>query len=318
MQGESEMRFVIVGAGGVGGYLGVRLTQAGHAVAYLVRGRSFDALRATGIVLEAPQGTVRLGPQIASNDATKLAADFGAADCLIATVKLYDLADVAPKLAPLSGPETCILPLQNGVESHAILAAALGASAPLKGVVSIKSSLAGPGAIVCKSAFCRIKFGEADSRRSARAERLAAALNGCLGVSAELSPNIDTAIWSKFVMLTSFSAVACLARAPIGQVLEDDAARALMFEAVREAAAVARAKGISLPSDIEDLVMRQVRDMPREGRPSMLEDLEAGRRLELPFLSGAIVRMGRASGVSTPVHDVAYRALSMHSRGRAA
>jgi 2-dehydropantoate 2-reductase len=149
-------------------------------------------------------------------------------------------------------------------------------------------------------------------------ERIAAALNGCVGVSAEMPANIDADIWSKFVMLASFSAVACLARASIGQVLASEAARTLMFEAVREAAAVARATGISLPGEIDELVMKQVRDMPREGRPSMLDDLEAGRRLELPFLSGAVARMGRAVGIATPVHDMAYRALSMHERGVAA
>lgn len=312
------MRFVIVGAGGVGGHLGVRLTEGGHDVAYLVRGRTLEALRETGIVLEAPQGIVRLGPQIAADDASALGAAFGAADCIVVTVKLYDLAGLAPRLAPLVGGDTAVLPLQNGVESQAILAAALGAHAPMKGVVSIKSSLRAPGAVIAKSTFCRIKFGESDGRRSDRAERIAAALNGCLGVSAELPADIDADIWSKFVMLASFSAVACMARATIGQVLANDAARTLMFEAVREAAAVARAKGIAIPGDIDDLVMKQVRDMPREGRPSMLEDLEAGRRLELPFLSGAVVRMARAHGIATPVHDVAYRTLSMFEGGRIA
>ena len=188
----------------------------------------------------------------------------------------------------------------------------------MKGVVSIKSSLGAPGFVVCKSPFCRITFGEPDGRKSVRAERIAAALDGCVGVSAEMPANIDTDIWSKFVMLTSFSAVACLARASIGQVLASDSARALMFEAVHEAVAVARAKGVSLPVGTDELVMKQVRDMPRDGRPSMLEDLEAGRRLELPFLSGAVARMGREAGVATPVHDMVYRALSMHERGAAA
>jgi len=308
------MRFVIVGAGGVGGYLGVRLAQAGHDVAYLVRGRSLAALRETGISLENPQGTVRLGPQRASDDAGAL----GAADAVVATVKLYDLAEVAPKLAPLIGAETAVLPLQNGVESHAILAAALGPAAPLKGVVSVKSSLAAPGAVVCKSQFCRIKFGEADGRKSARTLRLAEALNRCIGITAETPDNIDGDVWLKFIMLTSFSAVACLARATIGAVLDDDAARSLVFEAAREAMAVARAQGVALPTDIDGVVTRQVRDMPRDGRPSMLEDLEAGRRLELPYLSGTVVRLGRAAGIPTPIHDVAYRALTMHAAGRKA
>jgi len=306
------MRFAIVGAGGVGGYLGVRLTQAGHDVAYLARGRSLAALRDTGILLESPHGPVRLGPQRASDDATAL----GPADAVIVTVKLYDLTDIAPKLAPLLGRDAAVLPLQNGVESHSILAAALGPAAALKGVVSIKSFLTAPGVVMCKSPFCRIRFGEADGSMSDRVQRIADALNDCIGVSAEMPASIDGEIWLKFLMLASFSAVSCLARATIGEVLDSAEARALVLEAAQEAMAVARAQGVALPADSNDVVMRQVRDMPREGRPSMLEDLESGRPLELPFLSGTVVRLGRAAGIPTPIHDTAYRALAMHAGGK--
>lgn len=306
------MRFAIVGAGGVGGYLGVRLTQAGHDIAYLARGRSLAALRDTGISLESPHGPVRLGPQRASDDA----AELGAADAVIVTVKLYDLADIAPRLAPLIGPGAAVLPLQNGVESHSILSAALGPAAALKGVVSIKSFLTAPAAVMCKSPFCRIRFGEADGRNSDRSRRLAEALNGCIGVSADMPASIDAEIWQKFIMLASFSAVSCLARATIGEVLDSADARSLVLEAAQEAMAVARAQGVALPADINDVVMRQVRDMPREGRPSMLEDLESGRRLELPYLSGTVVRLGRAAGILTPIHDTAYRVLAMHTGGK--
>lgn len=307
------MKFVIAGAGGVGGYIGVRLAEAGHDVAWLVRGRSLAALRETGITLAAPQGTVKLGPQRASDRAE----DLGAADAVVVTVKLYDLEALAPRLAPLAGAETAILPLQNGVEAHAMLASALPRTRPLKGTVSVKSSLAAPGVVDAKSDFCRMHFGEADGTPSARTARLAETMSAAIGLSAVATPEIELDLWKKFVMLTSFSATACLARAPIGRVLDDPGARAFALDAAHEAAAVGRARGVKLPPDIVETTLKQVVGMPRDGKPSMLEDLEAGRRLELPWLSGAVVRLGKEAGVATPLHTTVCRVLGMHANGRA-
>lgn len=307
------MKFVIAGAGGVGGYIGVRLAEAGHEIAYLVRGRSLAALRDSGITLKAPQGEVKLGPQKASDRAAAL----GVADAVVVTVKLYDLEALAPQLAPAVGPDTAVLPLQNGVEAHAMLAKALPGARPLKGTVSIKSSLTAPGIVDAKSEFCRMRFGEADGKPSARTARLAVTMSAAIGVSAVATPEIELDLWKKFVMLTSFSATACLARARIGQVLDDPGAHAFAIDAAREAAAVGRARGVKLPADIVEVTLAQVVGMPRDGKPSMLEDLEAGRRLELPWLSGAVVRLGKEAGVPTPLHTMVCGVLAMHVNGRA-
>ena len=309
------MKLAIIGAGGVGGCLGARLAQAGHDIAWLARGRTLAALRERGLRLESPSGEVRLGPQRASDDPVALARAIGPVDALIVTVKLYDLATLAPRLAPLANGGAVVLPLQNGVEAHAMLAGALPAARVLKGTLSIKSHVRAPGEVVCKSDFCKIRLGGA---KGSNIDALAAALNGCEAVTATFSADIDRDIWSKFVMLASFSAVACMARATIGEVLGDASARALLIDAAGEAAAVARALGVSLPEDIAGLVDLQTRDMPKTGRASMLEDLEAGRPLELEFLSGAVVRLGAKAGVPTPIHAVAYKLLAMHRDGRAA
>lgn len=299
------MEFVIVGAGGVGGNLGARLIEAGYRVSWVVRGANLQALR-RGLTLKSPLGNAALGPQRASDDPR----EFDPPDAVIVTVKLYDLAAVAAALKPLAGARTVFLPLQNGVEAHAILAASLPPVSVLKGMVSIKAHLESPGNIVCKSGFSKIRLG------GAGAQALAGALNQAKGVEATLSGQIDTDLWKKFVMLAGFSSVSCLARASIGQVLDSPESYRLLIDAVTEAAVVARARGISLPDNIEELVDSQVRDLPRDGRPSMLEDLETGRPLELEFLSGALVRLGAQSGVATPFHSMACRALAMHSRGK--
>jgi 2-dehydropantoate 2-reductase len=308
------MRVVIVGAGGVGGYLGVRLHQAGHEVAYLVRARTLEALQTRGIALRNSLGDAHIPQVRASDDAAAL----GPADAVIVTVKLYDLPALAPRLAPLAGPETMILPLQNGVDSFDILTGVLPRANVLKGTVTIKSFVESPGVIVCKSPFCKIRFGEADSRPSIRTATLKDVLNSGLGVEAGVSADIDAELWRKFFMLASFSAVSCMARARIGAVLDCEPARTLVVDAALEAAAVGRALGIALPADIEDAVIQQVNLMPRDGRPSMLEDLEAGRRLELPWFSGTVARLGRQFGIATPIHDTAFRVLSIHAQGRTA
>ncbi len=299
------MKFVIAGAGGVGAIIGASLAHAGHEVSWLARGRNLAALRTTGLSVVSPLGNFALGPQQASDDAREL----GAADALIVAVKLYDLAALAPALAPLATPDTLVLPLQNGVEGPSILAAALPAARVLKGMVVVKAALPLPGRVVCKSGFVRIRMGG-----RAGLDALAGALNTGNGMTATVSPDIDDDVWRKFVMLASFSAVSCLARATIGQVLENTQAFDLLLQAVSEALSVARASGVTLPGNPREIVEPQVKDLPREGKPSMLEDLEAGRPLELDFLSGTVVRLGREHGVATPVHAMAYSALAMHSR----
>jgi 2-dehydropantoate 2-reductase len=280
--------------------------EAGHDLAWLARGANGDALR-RGLRLQSPLGDLELGPQKVADAAGEL----GPADAVIVAVKMYGLAQLARELRPLGG--ACFLPLQNGIEAHDMLAAALPGAGVLKGMVSVKSHLAAPGLVVCKSGFCRIRFGG-----EARPERLAAiqtALNSGKGIHAVVSPDIENDLWRKFVMLTSFSSVSCLARASIGEVLESPDAYGLLLEAAEEAIAVARAKGVSFKDGAEELVHSQVRDLPRAGRPSMLEDLEAGRPLELDFLSGAVSRLGRQHGVPTPIHAMACRALAMHCGG---
>ncbi len=307
------MIVTIIGAGGVGGYLGMRLLQAGHDVRFVVRGRTREALRARGLHVTTPAGPVTIASVTASDSASEL----GASDLVVVTVKNYDLDAVAPSLAPLLAKHTALLPLQNGVDAYDILATALGHELILKGTVSIKSHVEAPGVIVCKSPFCRIKLGPGNPGGANAANSAVSLLNSAIGVEASLSPDIDRDLWMKFVMLASFSAVSCMARATIGQVHSNPQTYATVVKAAEEAAGVGRALGIDLPADMEKVVYTQIADMPKDGRPSMLEDLEAGRRLELPWLSGAVVRLGTAAKVPTPIHALANALLSIHAQGNA-
>jgi 2-dehydropantoate 2-reductase len=300
-----RVKFGIVGIGGVGGYFAACLTQAGHEVALLARGANLAALRERGIRLTGPLGPVETGPLNASDDASRL----GGAEAVIVTTKLYDLETVARQAAPMVAPGAIVIPVQNGVEAEAILARALPQAKLLKAMIFIASFLVAPGTILQKAPFCRLRIAAASGPSGAEVERVAAALNNPPRIEAVVSPAIDSDLWRKFALLAPFAAVACMARKATGAVLGEPALFDQFKAAVAEVAAVARAKNVDLPPDIVDATVATMRQFPPDAQPSMMEDLVAGRPLELEYLSGAVVRFGKALGIPTPVHEKAYREL---------
>jgi 2-dehydropantoate 2-reductase len=304
------VKFAIYGVGGVGGYLGGRLIQAGHEVAFVARGDNLDALRRRGLALTSPLGNAETGPLRASAEP----GDLGVADAVLVTTKLYDLAEAGARIRPLVGGNTLVVPVQNGVEARAILTRSLPPAAVLKGTIYIASFLVAPGRILHKSQFARLRFAPAAGQARPEADALAAALRDVPGIDAALSPDIDTDLWRKMTMLASFSAIACVKRRAVGELFADPDSLAAFKAALAESVAVGRAEGARLPDDIEAATIQQMRQFPADAKPSMLEDLEAGKPIEVEYLSGAVVRLGKAHGIPTPVHDAAYRELSAARR----
>ncbi|MEO5738277.1 MAG: 2-dehydropantoate 2-reductase [Variovorax sp.] len=304
------MRVAIYGAGGVGAYVGGRLQAGGHDVVFIARGRHLEALRSAGLNIKSAQGDVAL-PKVSATDDP---ASVGPVDVVLLGVKLYDLESAARALQPLLGADSMVVPVQNGVDAADRLAAVLSPAQVVKGAVYIVSFLTGPGQVEHRSPFCKLVLAELDNRQSQRTTDFADALNRS-GVEARVSADIDADLWRKFVMLAPFAAVACLARATVGEVLAHGPTRSLLVDAVAEVAAVAKALGIGLPDDIAATSVQAMGGFPPASRPSMQLDLDAGRPLELESLSGAVLRFGKKAGVPTPVHDVAYRALSRYLGG---
>lgn len=305
------MKFGIVGIGGVGGYFAACLTEAGHGVALLARGANLAALRERGIRLTSPHGPIETGPLDASDDPRVLAG----AEAVIVTTKLYDLDSVARKAAPAVGPGTIVIPVQNGVEAQPILARALPQAKVLKATIYISSFLIGPGTILMKSPFCRLRIA-ASGASSADVEGVAAALHAPPRIECVVSPDIDSDLWRKFAMLAPLAAVACMVRKPVGAVLGDPALLTAFEDAIGEVAAIAKARNVALPPDIVAATIATTRSFPPDAKPSMLEDLEAGRALELEFLAGAVVRFGKELGIPTPIHEKAYRELLPLAAGK--
>lgn len=309
------MRIGIMGAGGVGSGVGAHLARgaaaAGIDVALIARGPHLAAMKATGLQVTSPNGDFAV-PELTVTDTPTAAGPF---DVVLLTVKLYDLEDAARRIAPALANDGFVVTVQNGVSAARDVGVLVGADRVVAGATFISSFVTAPGMVGQKSPDVPVVFGEPDGRMSPRVKALAAA-GVAAGVQFKAVPDIQSALWRKFVALTGFSAVGCLARATIGDILADDALRVLFRRAMAETVAVGQAEGVPLPEDLVDQLTDHVGAYAPEARGSMQEDLTAGRRLEVNWISGEVVRLGRRHGIDTPVHQTAAACLMPCAAGQ--
>ena len=304
------MKVVFIGAGGVGGYFGGRLAAAGEEITFLARGRHLEALRREGLTLAGPSESTRIHPVRATDDPDEV----GPVDLVVVAVKHWDLAGTVPIARRLLGPSTEVLSLLNGVEAPGLLAAEVGPDRVLGGVAYVVAAIDAPGRIRHGSATARLAIGGLGGRRSRVGEDFAAAC-GRAGFEARVTEDIESTLWEKFVFLTAVSGVTSASRLPIGALRKHPASRELLAKAMAEAVALAQARGIPLPKDTVERQMAVCDRLPADSVSSMLTDLSRGNRLELPWLSGAVERMGRESGVPTPAHAFLAAVLGPHAEG---
>jgi 2-dehydropantoate 2-reductase len=303
------MRIAILGSGGVGGYFGGRLAAAGTDVTFVARGAHLEALRTHGLRIQSPLGDVHL-PRIRATDDP---STIGPVDIVFFTVKLYDTDSATALLPPLIGPDTVVVPFQNGVQSVDVLTRAVGELHTAGGTAVVAAVIVEPG-VIRHTANDRLTFGELNGRRSARLAQLQDACRSA-GFQPKLSEHIEIDIWSKFVWLSVFSGMTTVTRLPIGALRDDPDLLAMCLAAGMEAMAVAHAKGIALPVTVLDDMIAGFQALPPQAKSSMLEDLERGRPLELPWLSGAVVRIAEEVGVLTPAHRFITTVLTPYVRG---
>lgn len=289
------MRIAIFGTGAVGGYFGGRLAASGEDVSFIARGAHLAALRQRGLGISSPKGDVHL-----TVNATDSPASIGPVDVVLFTVKLYDVDAAAAMLTPLIGPDTVVVTLQNGVEAVDMVSRHVGRAHVAGGVAYVVAVVDEPGHVRHTTAD-RLVFGEPDGHLSPRLAAFQEAGRRA-GFVADLSPHIDVDLWVKFVRLGTWSGMTAVTRSPMGVIREHPELLEMMERALDEAMAVGRARGIAFPDGLVEGTQQMVLNFPYASKSSMLEDLERGRRLELPWLSGAIARMGRESGVPTPTH----------------
>jgi 2-dehydropantoate 2-reductase len=304
------VRIAIMGSGGVGGYYGARLAQAHHDVFFIARGEHAAAMRKDGLRIESELGAVQIQPAAVVTDPREI----GTADLVLIAVKLWDTETAARAIAPLVGADTLVVSLQNGIDKDETIAALVGREPVIGGLTYINVVLAAPGVIRHTGKIQRIVVGELAGGSSARAEALAAMLRAA-AIDAEATHDVRGAIWEKFVFLAAHSALTAVTRQPIGKVRGHPATRALLADAMHEGVALARAEGVELGDDFVARRMVFIDGLPPQSRASMADDLARGRRLELEWLSGAIVRRADHHRLVTPVHRALYAALVLYADG---
>jgi 2-dehydropantoate 2-reductase len=304
------MRIAVVGAGGVGGGFGAALARAGADVVFIARGAHLAAMKSQGLKVQGGRGETHLVP----TQATDNPADVGTVDIVLFCVKLWDVESAGHHIKPLIGPDTAVIPLQNGVDAAERLIPILGSNAVMGGVAQISASIVGPGLIQQVGTFMRMIFGEFDGKRRKRGEDFLAL---CLkaGFDATLSEQILTELWMKFILLASNAGVMALTRQPIGKLRDDPDLRPVFMAAWREAIDVGRARGVTLPADALEKILDFTSHAPAAMKASMALDLERGNRLELPWLGGKVVELGRQLGVPTPTHNIMYAMLKPYIMG---
>jgi 2-dehydropantoate 2-reductase len=291
------MRIAVVGAGGVGGAYGAALAKAGADVTFIARGAHLAAMKSAGLKVISPRGDTHLVPTHATDDP----ASIGKVDIALFCVKLWDVESAGEKIKPLIGPDTAVIPLQNGIDAHERLIPILGKNAVMGGVAQVGT-------------FMRMVFGELDGRHSQRGEDFLAL---CLkaGFDASLSQQILTELWMKFILLGANSGLTALARQPIGPLRDDPDIRPMFEAAWQETIDVGRAKGVALPADARDQIAEITAHLPHAMKASMALDLDRGNRLELPWLGGKVAELGRQLGIPTPTHSMVYAMLKPYVMG---
>ncbi len=304
------MRIAVMGSGGVGGYFGARLAAAGQSVHFLARGAHLEAMSRNGLEVRSSLGDLRLHPVHATGDHARI----GPVDIVLFAVKLWDTESAARALDPLLAPDTLVISLQNGVEKDDILRSILPRGHVPGGVCYIASQVASPGVIAHTGRMQKLVFGDG----GAPAGSANAFLEACreARIDSEISPSIEKTIWEKFVFLVGLSALTTSVRAPIGIVRSHPETRRLLFGVMEEVVCVGRAKGIPLAQSYAADRLSFCDSLPESMTSSMHNDLERGNRMELAWLSGAVVRLGESLGVPTPLNRVIAGLLAPWAPGR--
>jgi 2-dehydropantoate 2-reductase len=300
------MRFIVIGAGGIGAYFGGELARAGHDVTLFARGAHLAALRERGLLTRTAERefVTRVG---ATDDPMELPP----ADVAILAVKNYSLPEVIPVVRLVAERGADVVSLLNGVTAaDQLIAGGVPRSRVVGGLARVSVFRTAPGVVERRSDFHSIVVGELKGGLSERATRIAEALRGA-GVDARASAAMDVELWQKFVFITAMAAVCGLARTSIGPVREAPGGRRLIQRAVTEVVDVARARGIALPDDEAPRTAAYIDTLPAAMMPSFLVDLEGGGPTELESLSGAVSRFAAEAGLETPLHDTAAAALGV-------
>lgn len=298
-------------AGAVGGYFGARMAAAGHDVSFIARGAHRDAIRANGLIVESTLGNLHLKDAKITDDP----GEVGPVDIVLFAVKLWDTEAAAAQARPLIGPDTRLITFQNGVDSVERIAPILGADRVAGGSAYIATVIGRPGVVVHTSPFAKLRCGRIGGREDSALEAFADAAAKA-GIDVETSREMNRVRWEKFTFLVALSGITASTREGMGVAMSDPDIKALFRTMMAEVVAVARASGVNLTDAFLEEQFRFAEGVPPTMKASMAHDLERGNRLELDWLSGKVVELGRKFAVPVPANEAVYAILKPHRFGR--
>ena len=305
------MRVAVMAAGAVGGYFGARIAAAGHDVAFIARGGHRDAIRQNGLKIESALGDLHLNDVPVTDDPKQV----GPVDVVLFAVKLWDSETAGEQTRPLVGSNTRVITLQNGVDSVERLVPILGEEPVVGGTTYVVATIARPGVIRHTGTNARIRCGRLDRHPddvlTSYVEQIKAA-----NIDITLSDHILLDIWKKFVLISGTSSITASTRQPLGVIRDDEDMRAFFYKLMQETIAVGRAAGVEFSPDFQAELDRSVAGSQPMMKASMANDLDAGNRLELDWLAGRVVGLGRRYGVPTPAQEAVYAILKPYRMGR--
>jgi len=304
------MNIVVMGTGGVGGYFGAKLANAGNNVCFIARGKHLEAIKNNGLKIISETGDILIHPANATDNPEELEI----ADIILFCVKAYDTEASAELIKPIVGPKTAVIPFLNGLGHIEIMKNILGNNNVIGGVAAISALIEEPGIIRHNSPMQMLKFGEFSNEKTERVIEFQSACEKA-GINNAIPDNINTDMWQKIVMICTLAGANCITRLPLGKCRSNPATRILMKNLAEEVVAVAKAENISLPDNQVEMTMKQLDSLPEGMKASTLPALEKGEKLEASALNGAIDKLGSKHNINTNMHKAVYAALAPHENG---
>jgi 2-dehydropantoate 2-reductase len=302
------MRIYVVGAGGVGGWLGGMLARVGLDVSFVARGEHAQAMRKQGLQVKSVTGDWVVKPA----KVIESISDIVDPELIIFTVKTYDTARVAPQLAEVMTDKTSIISFQNGVDSDEQIKQFVKKGSVYPGVAYIVSARTAPGVIEQTGGLRKFIIGGREQGVDSRLQQVVTMLQTAK-LDAALSEDITRDLWKKFLFIIPFAGMTALCRSPIGPILAQLQTKASLERLLNEAIAVAQACQVALPTTIFDDVRDTINYMEPHAKASLLVDLEQGRHTEIEALHGAVVRYARELELDVPLNELVYGAIRVQS-----
>ena len=299
-----KMKIAVFGSGAVGGYFGGRLALSGQEVIFIARGDNLRALQTQGLKVDSLAGNFYLPAVQATDDPARV----GVVDAVLVGVKAWQVPEAAMEMRPLFGDGTCALPLQNGIDAPAQLAAVLGKKAVLGGMCQIASQLVSPGYIRHTGIEPYIAFAELDNQTSERVLLLKAVFEQA-AVKAEIPADIQVAMWNKLIFICTIGGMGAVTGAPLGVWRALPETRLMMKQLLQEIVAIGKRHKVHLDDDLADKILARIDGLPASTTPSMQRDIQEGRPSELGTQIGAVVRLALEAGVPAPVNNMIYSSL---------